>query len=178
MNFAKLAVAAIALTATPVLAQDADTAHITAGAMVHGPEGNMVGTIETVGEGQAILDTGTHKVPVPFSAIGKDADGVAAIGVTKAQLDSMIDQQLAAALAKRDAALVAGTAVMTADAQELGTIETVDGDNIVVIRGDAADKVTLLREYFDATDAGVSARLTMTQIDEAMADIEADAAAE
>lgn len=176
MNFAKLAVAAIALTATPVLAQDADTAHIAAGAMVHGPEGEMVGTIETVGDAQVILDTGTHKVPVPFTAIGKGADGVAAIGVTKVQLDTMVDQQLAAVKAKRDAALVAGTTVMTADAQELGTIETVDGDNIVIIRGDAADKVTLLREYFDATDTGVSARLTMEQIDAAMEDIEADMA--
>lgn len=168
MKFTKLALAAVALAATPVLAQNADTAHIAVGALVNGPEGNAVGTITEVANGTAIIDTGTHKVPVPFANIGKDANG-AAIGVTKAQLDAMVEEQLAAAVARRDAALVAGAAVATADGQALGTITTIEGDNIVVTRVGSDTKVTLPREYLDATDTGLSARLTMQQIDEASA---------
>ena len=49
MKFAKLAVAAVALAATPALAND----QVVAGATVTGPEGNAVGTIVSVEGGQA-----------------------------------------------------------------------------------------------------------------------------
>ena len=169
MNFAKLAVAAIALTATPALAQEADASPVVVGAVVNGPQGNPVGTIEQVADGQVILDTGKHKVPLAVSQIGEDANGPA-IGVTREQLNTMIDQQIAGMIEARDAALVPGAMVMTADNQHLGTIDTIEGDQIVVLRDEASDdKVTLLREYFDAADTGVTARLTMAQIEEALA---------
>jgi hypothetical protein len=115
-----------------------------------------------------LLDTGNHKAPLPVAAFAVGEAGPT-ITVTKMELDSMIEAQLAEAAARRDAALVAGAAVLTADNQQLGTIETINGDNIVVLRGVTADKVTLLRDYFSATDAGLTARLTMQQIEEAMA---------
>ena len=164
MKIAKLALAAIALSATPALAQSG----VSVGATVYGPQGNPVGEIVTVDGGQVIVDTGKHKVPLQLEAYGQGEKGPT-ITVTRAQLDAMMDEQLAAAAAKRDAALVAGAPVKTADGADLGTIATVDGDNIVINRdGNASNKVTLLREHFDALDTGLTARLTAAQIDAAV----------
>lgn len=165
MKFAKLAVAAVALAATPALAND----QVVDGAVVIGPEGNEVGTIVSVANGQAVLDTGKHQVPLGVEMYGVGEAGPT-ITVTKAQLDGMIDAQLAEAAAKRDAALVVGAAAMDAEHAALGTVLEVNGDNVVLARGgDEANKVTLLREHFDATDHGLMARLTNAQIDAAMA---------
>ncbi|WP_369025681.1 hypothetical protein [Qipengyuania sp. RANM35] len=165
MKFAKLAVAAIALAATPALAND----QVVAGATVTGPEGQAVGTIVSVENGQAVLDTGKHKVPLGVEMYGQGEAGPT-ITVTKAQLDSMIDAQLAEAAAKRDAALVVGAEAMAADHAALGTVLEINGNNVVIARGgDEANKVTLLRSHFDATDHGLMARLTNAQIDAAMA---------
>ena len=165
MKFAKLAVAAIALAATPALANE----QVVAGATVTGPEGNAVGTIVSVGNGQAVLDTGKHKVPLAVEMYGQGEAGPT-ITVTKAQIDGMIDAQLAEAAAKRDAALVVGAEAMAADHAALGTILEIDGNNVVIARGgDEMNKVTLLRSHFDATDHGLMARLTNAQIDAAMA---------
>ncbi len=168
MNNAKLAFAApfmaLALSAAPALAND----QVAAGATVTGPEGNAVGTIVTVENGQAVLDTGKHKVPLAVDMYGVGEAGPT-VTVTKAQLDGMIDAQLAEAATKRDAALVVGAEAMAADHAPLGTILEIDGNNIVLARGgDETNKVTLLREHFDATDHGLMARLTNAQIDAAM----------
>ncbi|HEU4819789.1 MAG TPA: hypothetical protein VFS87_01350, partial [Qipengyuania sp.] len=117
MNIAKLAVAVLALSATPALAQS----EVAVGATVYGPEGNPVGQIVTVGGGQAVVDTGKHKVPLNLDAYGKSDKGPT-ITVSKVQLDTMMDQQLAALTAKRDVALIPGAAVKTADGAALGAI--------------------------------------------------------
>ncbi len=65
MNFAKLALASVALVATPALAND----QVVAGATVTGPEGNAVGTIVSVENGQAVLDTGKHQVPIGVESL-------------------------------------------------------------------------------------------------------------
>ena len=173
MKFAKSAILALALAAAPAMAADGPTV----GATVYGPQGNEVGQIVSVENGQAVLDTGKHKVPLAVSMYGKGDKGPT-ITVTKDQLNGMVDQQLAAAAAKRDAALVQGATVTTADNQTLGTIDEINGDNIVIDRdGDKTKKVTLLRSYFDATATGPQARLTMAQIDQAMAKTDASASA-
>ena len=166
MKFAKLAVAAVALAATPALAND----QVVAGATVTGPEGNTVGTIVAVENGQAILDTGKHEVPLGVDMYGEGETGPT-ITVTKAQLDSMMDAQLAEAEAQLDASLVTGAAVIDAEQAPLGTIIEIDGDNVVIARGgDEMDRVTLLREYFAVGDNGLMARLTNAQIEAAMAE--------
>lgn len=164
MKLAKLALAAALVAATPALANE----QVVAGATVYGPQGNAVGTIVSVDNGQAVLDTGKHKIPLGVDMYGKGAQGPV-ITVTKDQLDGMVDAQLAEAAAKRDAALTVGASAMAADHAPLGTVLEIDGDNVVIARGgDEADKVTLLREHFDATDHGLMARLTNAQIDAAM----------
>jgi len=170
MKFVKFAAAALALSAAPALAQTgAANEQVAAGATVSGPEGNQVGTIVSVESGQTVLDTGKHKVPLAVDMYGKGETGPT-ITVSKAQLDAMIDAQLAEAAAARDAALVAGAAVTAADGQPLGTVSEVEGDRVVVARGgDDTDLVTLQREYFDAGETGLTARLTTAQIEEALA---------
>lgn len=150
MKFAKLALLASALAAAPFAAHAAD---VQAGAVVTGPEGNPVGTIESVANGQAVLDTGKHKVPLGVEAFGESETGLT-ITVTKVQLNDLMDQQVAAANAKRDAALVEGATVMSADGVAAGTIYTVDDADTAIIQNDAGI-VTLTRDAF-AVDASGS----------------------
>ena len=79
----------------------------------------------------------------------------------------MIDQQLAAANAQRDALLVVGAEVHTADHQVLGKVESIDGNNVIVAR--AEGPVTLLRDHFAAMDSMLMARFTAEQIEAAVA---------
>ena len=165
MKFVKPAIVAFALCAAPAFANDG----VVEGATVTGPEGNTVGTIVEVADGQTVLDTGKHKIPLAVDMYGVGEAGPT-ITVTKVALDDMVDQQLAQAAAARDAALVEGAAIMTADQQPLGSVTAIEGDNIVIARGgDATNKVTLPREYIATSDGGLMARLTMAQIDEASA---------
>lgn len=146
MNTAKLALAALALCAAPAFAAPGD---VVVGATVYGPQGNPVGQVVTVEGGQAIVDTGRHKVPLALAMYGKSDKGPT-ITVTKDQLDTMMDQQLAAATAKRDAALIPGAAVVAAKGAAAGTIKSVDGDTVVL--ESPTGPVALKREHF-AIDA-------------------------
>ena len=88
-----------------------------------------------------------------------------------------VEQQMAAANAALDAALVEGATIMTADSQTLGTVGTVEGDNVLVVRAEDAGEFTVPRNYFVATEGQLIARLTMAQVDAALADMEANAEA-
>lgn len=136
------------------------------GATVYGPEGNEVGTVASVAGGLVTVDTGKHKVPLATDAFGEGDKGPT-ITVTKAQLDAMMDEQLAKAAAARDALLVPGTAVETADNQPLGTIESVDGDNVVVTRSEGP--VALMRTAFAEANGKLIALYTKAQIEAAVA---------
>ena len=166
MKFAKYAAAAIAAASLATAAYAQDAATVTVGATVTGPDGAAVGTVESVADGVVTVDTGKHKAPLPTNAFGKGESGPT-ITVTKAQLESMIDQQLAAANAQRDALLVVGAEVHTADHQVLGKVESIDGNNVIVAR--AEGPVTLLRDHFAAMDSMLMARFTAEQIEAAVA---------
>ncbi|MBD3728932.1 MAG: hypothetical protein IE933_04430 [Sphingomonadales bacterium] len=174
MKFTKLAAAAaLFLAATPVLAANPQ---VVAGATVYGPQGNVVGTIASVEGGVVTVDTGTHKAPLPEGAFGGGDKGPT-ITVTKDQLDGMMaeveaqaeaqrKQELAAAAAKRDEALVAGAAVLSSDGQPVGTVASVDGDT-VVLKAEAGP-VNLKREHFGVTDKGLITLFTAAQLDDAI----------
>ncbi|XUU59468.1 hypothetical protein ACRAQ6_07710 [Erythrobacter sp. HA6-11] len=147
MKFAKAALFATAFAAMPAAALAAD---VNAGATVYGPEGNEVGTIASVTDGQAVLDTGKHQVPLGVESFGENETGLT-ITVTKAQINSMMDEQLAAANARRDAALVEGATVMSADGMQAGTVYTVDDADTAIVQSDAGI-ITLPRDAF-ALDA-------------------------
>ncbi len=146
MNLAKMAVSAALATA---LLPAAAFAQVAIGATVYGPQGGEVGTIASVSGGTVMLDTGTYKAPLPENAFGKSDKGPT-ITVTKAQIDAMMAEQIAAANAKRDVALIPGAVVVTAKGAPAGTIKTVEGDAIVLDSPSGA--VALKREHF-AVDA-------------------------
>lgn len=165
MNFAKLALASVALIATPALANGA----VAEGAVVTGPEGNTVGTVVAVEGGNAVIDTGKHKIPLPVSMYVEGDTGLT-LPASKAMLDGMIDQQIAAAAAQLDAALVVGASAMDASNAPLGTITVIEGDEITIARGgDETDVIVLLRGNFTADENGLKAKYTNAQIDAAMA---------
>lgn len=159
MNLAKLAASAALAT---VLLPAAAFAQVAAGAKVFGPEGNEVGTVVSVEGGVVTLDTGAHKAPLPQDAFGSGDNGPT-ITVTKAQIDAMMDEQVAAATAARDGALVAGAPVVTAKGAPAGTIKSVDGDAVVLDSPSGA--VALKREHFAVNAQGaLMALFTADQI--------------
>lgn len=160
MKFMKIAAAtALALSSAAALAQNGETV---VGATVYGPQDGVVGTIESIADGVVTVDTGKHKAPLPADVFGEGQNGPV-ITVTQAQINAMLDEQVAAAAAQRDAALVAGAMVHTAGDAMLGTIESVEGDEVVVKI--ESGPVALKREHFAVNPAGtLIALFTMEQI--------------
>lgn len=159
MKFAKLAVFATALAVSPyaAIAQDA-------GVTVFGNDDAPVGTVTSNDGTTVVIDTGKHKAPLPANLLA-EREGKWTINATQAQVNQLMDQQVAqanaaaeaqaaaeaASAAKLDAALTVGTAVITADAMPLGTISELDEANVVVTN-DEVGLVTLPRGFF-ALDA-------------------------
>ena len=160
MKFAKLAAAtALALSSLPALAAGPELA---VGTTIYGPEGEVVGTVETIAEGIVTVDTGKHKAPLPADVFGTSDQGPT-ITVTQAQINAMLDEQIAAAAAQRDAALVAGAMVHTAGDLMLGNVKSVEGDDVVVEI--ETGPVAMKREHFAVNANGtLIALFTMDQI--------------
>lgn len=163
MKFAKFAaVTALALSSLPALAAGPE---LGVGATVYGPEGEAVGTVENVADGIVTVDTGKHKAPLPADVFGTSEAGPT-ITVTQAQINTMLDEQIAAAAAQRDAALVTGAMVHTAGNLMLGNVKSIDGDAVVV--DTETGPVAMKREHFAVTANGtLIALFTMDQIEAA-----------
>lgn len=147
MKFTKLALLATAMAAAPYAANAQDV-----GATVFGNDDAAVGTVTTNDGSVVTVDTGKHKAPLPANLLA-EREGKWTVNATKAQIDQMMDAQVAAANEARDAALVEGAAVMSADGQPVGTIYTVDTEDMVIIQNDAGI-ITLQRESFAADANG------------------------
>ncbi|WP_298301982.1 hypothetical protein [uncultured Erythrobacter sp.] len=161
MKFAKLALFATAIAATPIAANAQDV-----GATVFGNDDAPVGTVESNDGTTVTIDTGKHKAPLPLNLLA-EREGKWTINATQAQVNGLMDQQMAQAeaaaeaqaaaeaeaAAKLNAALTVGSAVITADAMPLGTISELDAANVVVTNDDVG-LVTLPRGFFalDAED--------------------------
>ncbi|WP_285711888.1 hypothetical protein [Erythrobacter oryzae] len=129
MKNLKLALLAGALAVTPAAAFAQEV-----GATIYGSDGNEVGTVAEVNDQVVVIDTGKHKAPVPVNMIA-DGEKGKTVGATKDQVDTMMDERIAEANAKRDAALVQGAAVISAGGRDAGKLGKVDL---------AADSVELL----------------------------------
>ena len=134
------------------------------GTPVAGPGGLPVGSVVLVENGVAIIDTGRYRVPLPLGSFGYGPTG-ATLPVTQLQLNALVEAQLAAARAARDAALVVGTPVQTADGQALGTVQSVEGDRITVLRPGGARRVLFLRDHLEARAGGLVSQQTLAEID-------------
>jgi sporulation protein YlmC with PRC-barrel domain len=168
MKITKLALIATLLAATPATAFAQDV-----GATVYGNDGNAIGTVENVADGIVLIDTGKHKAPIPANLIGAGETGPS-INATKEQIDAMMDAQVAEATAKRDAALVAGAPVVSANGNPAGTLTEVDLDMDAIILESPDGPVALKREHF-AVDANgqLMALFTRDQIASAAASAQA-----
>jgi len=172
LNTAALGAALVAAPAA--LAQDAAPAEATAsaltpGASVMGNDGNAVGTIEQISGEVVVINTGKHRAPVPTAAIGAGADGLS-VNITQAQLNEMMDAQVAEANAKRDAALVAGAEVISANGNPAGTLAEVNLAADMIVLASPAGKVALKKEHFAVDAQGrLMALFTREQIETAAA---------
>ncbi len=151
MNFAKLAILAtapaLALAVTPIAANAQDV-----GTTVYGNDEAPIGTVEANAEGVVTVNTGKHMAPLPANLLA-EREGKWTVNATQAQINGMMDQQVAQANAARDAALVQGAAVMSADGMPAGMIYTIDSEDVVIVKNEAGI-VTLTREAFAADANG------------------------
>ncbi|TRD10630.1 hypothetical protein FGU71_01280 [Erythrobacter insulae] len=145
MKFAKLAIVATAIATTPIAANAQD-----AGTTVFGNDDAPIGTVESNADGIVTVDTGAHKAPLPANLLA-EREGKWTVNATKGQIDGMMAAQKAEAEAKRDAALIEGAAVMSADSMPAGTVYTVDSEDNVILEREGGI-ITLTRESF-AVDA-------------------------
>ena len=147
MKFAKLAILATAMAATPIAANAQD-----AGTTVYGNDDAPVGTVESNAGGIVTVDTGSYKAPLPANLLA-EREGKWTVNATKAQIDGMMKQQQDAANAKRDEALLVGAAVVSADGMPAGTIYTIDEEDTVIVQNETGI-VTLTREAFAVNESG------------------------
>lgn len=142
MRTLKLALLASALAATPAVASAQEV-----GATIYGNDGNPVGTVTEVTDQVIVVDTGKHKAPVPANTIF-DGEKGKSVNATKEQVDTMMDQQVAPANAKRDAALVEGTAVVTANGNPVGSLGAVDLTADKIMLQSPQGPLMLKKEHF------------------------------
>jgi hypothetical protein len=164
MKSVKLALLATLLATAPVVANAQDV-----GATVYGNDGNPIGTVEAVADGIVTIDTGKHKAPIPANLVGTGEQGPS-INATKDQIDAMMDAQVAEALAKRDAALVVGAAVVSAMGKPAGTLTEVDLAADAIVLDSPNGAVALKKEHFAVNPQGqLMALFTLEQIASAAA---------
>lgn len=155
------AAALAAFTANPALAQDV-------GDTVTGNDGNEIGTVAQVNDQAALVTVGEHQIALPLNAFGEGETGPT-LNITRAELVAGYEAQLEAAETALAEALVEGAAVITADPQPLGTIDTIENGNVVVTREDES-KVTLPRDMFSVDGEGnLVARIMMADLEAALA---------
>ncbi|WP_188771231.1 hypothetical protein [Novosphingobium endophyticum] len=162
------AIAAASLAPVAAVAQDAAATAVapTVGAKVFGPEGNEVGTVESVQGDVITVSTGTARAGLPKSAFAVREKGLT-IGMTKAQLEAAISGAAAQTDAAKDATLVVGAAIKSSDGVALGTVSKVEGDDVTVTLSDGSNAV-LKKSYIGLT-ADQSLALGMTAADFAQA---------
>jgi len=145
-------------------------ASVAAGVTVHDTTGGEVGRVESVSGGNAVVDTGTHKVALPLTSFATGANGPI-ISMTKAQLDQAAagaqQQQQAQTEANTRAALQPGATVHDTAGGEVGMIKSVDAQYAVV--NTTKHEVRLPLNAFASGSSGPIVGMTRDQLDAAAA---------
>lgn len=175
---------AAAFAATPALAQQAAPAGpaaspaaaaapagVVAGATVRDQAGNVVGTIDSVDSAGAVLNTGKVKAKLALASFAATPKGPI-IALTKDQVEAQVSQASSQAL---DQALVVGAVVHGPQGNQVGTVESITGDQVVVATPKA--KAQLSKSAFAADSRGLIIGLTQAQLDAAIASAHGGAAA-
>jgi hypothetical protein len=161
------AIAAASLAPVAATAQDAAATAVapTVGAKVFGPEGNEVGTVESVQAGVVTISTGAARAGLPTSAFAMREKGLT-IGMTKAQLEAAVNGAKAETDAAKNAAMVIDAPIMSNDGVVLGTISKIEGDDVTVQLSNGTSAI-LKKSYLglvnDALTLGMTAEAFASQ---------------
>jgi preprotein translocase subunit YajC len=153
--------AAFAQTAPAAAAK----ANVAVGASVMDTKGGTVGTIAQVNGDIAVVDTGTVKASVPTSAFAANGDKGLLMGMTKAELEAAVQGAKADAQQELLASLTPGAAITDQSGGAVGTIDSVDGEFIVVATPNA--KVKLPKTAFAKGPNGPVIGMTLAQLEAA-----------
>lgn len=154
MKFAKLALAATAIAVTPFAASAQDV-----GTTIYSQvDESVVGTIDSNDGTNVLLNTGDYEATLPLNyfaerPVGDAGETAWTINATKGQIDAMMKDQQDKANAARDAALVEGAAVVSADGVPVGTIYTIDDADTAILKNESGI-MTLTRDSFAVDGAG------------------------
>lgn len=161
MSHIAFAVAALALPATPALAQA-----ITVGMQVTDTTGKPVGTVTGIQGDNLLVKTDKYTAALAKNSFTPH-NGKLLYAISQAQLDAEIEKSLAAA----DASVKAGASVKGAGGAAVGTIEAVDADMVTIdVGGDTSKKLKLPRSGVRGNpDGTVTIGLTTDQVQAALA---------
>ncbi|MCJ2179634.1 hypothetical protein [Novosphingobium album (ex Hu et al. 2023)] len=153
------AIAAASLAPVAASAQDAAAAVApTVGAKVYGPEGNEVGTVESVQNGVITVNTGAARAGLPASSFAMREKGLT-IGMTKAQLETAVNGAKAETNAAKDAAMVVDAPIKSSDGVVLGTISKIEGDDVTVLLS-SGTSVILKKSYLGLVNDSLTLGMT------------------
>jgi hypothetical protein len=168
LSFLAIAILGTSLVPSAAIAQAAPAAaagpSLVAGVTVYDPQGAEVGKIQSVSGENVILDTGVAKALLPKSAFGAGAKGPS-VNATKAQVEQLVAAADAKADAAFDAALIPGAEVRGRSGALVGTIKEVTGEQILLDR--PTGPVSLTKKAFALGPAGLTISLTAAELEAA-----------
>ena len=138
---------------------------LTPGTKVYGPQGEEVGTVDSVTGAAVVINTGTNRATLAKDAFGSSPTGPV-IGMTKAQLDAAVEQAKAQSSAQLQAALVSGAEVRGKEGTVVGKIDKVEGDQVVLTR-ETGGPVALPRQQLTTDDQGLKLLMTAAEFEAA-----------
>lgn len=171
MNKSLIAAALMGILTMPAasLAQDsaaAEAPDLSVGTTVYDPQGGEVGSIEKIVGGNVVVFTGKNRATLGAASFVKGPNGPV-IGMTREQLDAAIEQAAAKADAAMAAALLPGAEVRSNDGVVVGSVQKIEGDNVVVdLTGEGA--ITLKKEHLTVDDNGLKLFMTAQQFQAAV----------
>jgi preprotein translocase subunit YajC len=144
------------------------------GTQITDPNGGVVGTVKAVQGDNLLVNTGKHEALLPKASFTANG-GKLLFGLTQAQLDAEIEKSQAAAAAS----VAAGAMVKSLEGTEIGKIDSVTGDAVVIalssgkkiqvarngVAGNADGTVTvgLKADQLNAAQTGASPSTSSTQ---------------
>lgn len=145
------------VVAAPAMAQA-----VTAGTQVTDASGGAVGTVTAVQGDNYLVKTDKHEALLPKASFTAAA-GRLLFGMTQAQLDAAIEKSQAAA----DASVAAGAAVKGLQGTEIGKIDSVSEDAVVIALA-SGNKIQVAKNGVRGNpDGSVTVGLTADQIEAA-----------
>lgn len=177
-TFNLLCTAAAALAASPLIAQTSNApaataaptaapgGTVTAGSTVTDTQGGQVGTIDSVTNGVAVVNTGTNKVGVPIASFAVTEKGPV-LGMTKVQLDAAASEAASAAAAALKAQLTPGATVYGSAGASVGTIKEADDQYVTITMPKGPVKLPVAA--FSKGASGPQIAMTAADLDKAVA---------